>query len=216
MLTFNCRAILFDLDGTLVDSASRVQRLWLEWGREHDLDTKYLLEVMHGRLAEETIRLVAPHLSAQDEYRALEAQEILDMEGVKPYSSAFELVKQLSSRQWAVVTSGTLKVATARLRHVGLPIPEVFITANDVLAGKPKPDGYLLAARRLDLKPSDCIVVEDAPAGVQAGKSAGMRVIGVTSTLAREALRQADVVIPHLDEIRLTVRGNEIQIQIHE
>jgi len=216
MITLNCKAILFDLDGTLVDSAARVERLWLEWGKRKNLNTQYLLEVMHGRLAEETIRLVAPHLSSKDEYLALETEEILDMEGVRPYSSALELINQLSPNQWAVVTSGTLRVATARLRHVGLPIPDVFITANDVQAGKPEPDGYLLAAKRLNLDPSDCVVVEDAPAGIQAGKSAGMRVIGVTSTLPQATLSQADIVIPHLDELNLNVTDNQITIQVQE
>ncbi|MGE5375818.1 MAG: HAD family hydrolase [Bacteroidota bacterium] len=216
MITLNCKAILFDLDGTLVDSASRVERLWLEWGRRKNLDTQHLLEVMHGRMAEETIRLVAPHLSSQEEYRVLETEEILDMEGVRPYSNALELIHQLSPRQWGVVTSGTVRVATARMRHVGLPIPEVFITADDVQAGKPRPDGYLLAAKRLHLDPSDCIVVEDAPAGIQAGKSAGMRVIGVSSTLAKEALSQADIVISHLDQLRLNVTDKAMSIHVNQ
>jgi sugar-phosphatase len=212
----NCRAILFDLDGTLVDSASRVERLWLEWGQRNGVDTESLLKVMHGRRADETIRLVAPHLPVEDEFAKLEAEEITDMGGVRPYSNALDLVSQLSPKQWAVVTSGTLHVASARLRHVGLPTPEVFITARDVKAGKPAPEGYLLAASRLSLPPSDCIVIEDAPAGIQAGKSAGMRVIAVASTLSKEALSQADVVIQDLDQIKLNLMGSEISIQIHQ
>ena len=214
MLIFNCQAILFDLDGTLVDSASRVQRLWLEWGKRHGIDPQYILKVMHGRRADETIRIVAPHLPVEEEFSKLEAEEISDMAGVRPYTSAAELVNQLSPRQWAVVTSGTVYVASARLKHVGLPFPDVFITARDVKAGKPAPDGYLLAAKRLNLRPEDCVVVEDAPAGIQAGKSAGMRVIGVASTLPTEALSQADVVIQHLDQIKLHVTSREIQIQV--
>ena len=132
-----------------------------------------LLEVMHGRRADETIRMVAPHLSVQDEFLALEAEEIADMEGVRPYP-AKELLDRLAPGQWAIVTSGTRRVAEARMRHVELPTPRVFITADDVNVGKPAPDGYLLAASRLNLKPTDCIVVEDAPAGIQAGKSAGL------------------------------------------
>ena len=172
MQTLNCRAILFDLDGTLVDSAFRVQRLWLEWGKRHGIDPQSIMGVMHGRRAGETIQIVAPHLSVNDELAILEDDEITDMGGVKPYASAQVLLSQLSAKQWAIVTSGTQRVASARLKHVGLPTPEIFITAEDVNAGKPAPDGYLLAASRLNVQPFDCVVVEDAPAGLQAAKAA--------------------------------------------
>ena len=210
-----CQAILFDLDGTLIDSASRVQRLWLGWAKKHGIDPRSLLEVMHGRRADETIRIIAPHLSVQVEFRALEAEEISDMAGVRSYPRARDLLRQLNPEQWAIVTSGTRRVATARMRHVGLPEPKVFITARDVRAGKPAPDGYLLAADRLGVKPADCVVIEDAPAGIQAGKSAGMKVIAVSTTLSDEALSQADVVVPHLSDIQFQVSGQRISIQFH-
>ncbi len=216
MDTLNCQAILFDLDGTLVDSAIRVQRLWIEWSKRRGIDTAWLLEVMHGRRADETIRIVAPHLSLQDEFQALEAEEIADMEGVRSYPSAVDLLGALSPHQWAIVTSGTKRVAEARMRHVGLPTPEVFITADDVKSGKPAPDGYLLAAARLHMKPSDCVVIEDAPAGIQAGKSAGMKVIAVASTLSRDVLSQADIAVRHLSEIRLLSTAAEIQIRVEQ
>jgi mannitol-1-/sugar-/sorbitol-6-phosphatase len=216
MFTLNCQAILFDLDGTLVDSAVRVQRLWEKWGRKHGIAPGYLMEVMHGRRADETIRIVAPHLSVQDEFRALEAEEIADMEGVRPYTSAGELLGMLSPRQWAIVTSGTRRVAGARMKHVGLPMPEIFITADDVKSGKPAPDGYLLAATRLNIKPSECVVIEDAPAGIQAGKSAGMRVIAVASTLTSNVLSQADIAVRHLSEIKLLQTAQEIQIRVQQ
>ena len=214
MVTLNCQAILFDLDGTLVDSAIRVERLWIEWSKRRGVDTKSLLQIMHGRRADETIRIVAPHLSVQAEFQALQDEEVADMEGVMPYPSAGELLGALNPRQWAIVTSGTKRVAEARMRHVGLPKPEVFITAEDVKTGKPAPDGYLLAASRLQLKPSECVVIEDAPAGIQAGKSAGMRVIAVASTLTSEVLRQADVAVRHLSEIKLLNTSQGIQIRV--
>jgi mannitol-1-/sugar-/sorbitol-6-phosphatase len=216
MHTLNCQAILFDLDGTLVDSATRVERLWVEWSKRRGIDTGYLLQVMHGRPAAETIRIAAPHLSVQDEFQALEAEEIADMEGVRPYPSAEELLDALSPHQWAIVTSGTRRVAEARMRHVGLSKPKVFITVDDVNAGKPAPDGYLLAASRLNLKPSDCVVIEDAPAGIQAGKSAGMRVIAVASTLNSELLSQADFAVRHLSEIKLYSTTHGIQIRVEQ
>lgn len=210
--TLHCQAILFDLDGTLVDSAFRVQRLWREWGARHGIDPQRIMEIMHGRRMAETISIFAPHLSLQDEIRALENEEVTDMQGVHPYPSARDLVSKLSSKQWAIVTSGTLYVASARVRYVGLPTPEVFITAENVRAGKPAPDGFLLAAERLGVKATDCVVVEDAPAGVQAGKAAGMRVVGVASSIPKEALSQADVVVQQLADMELNVTSHEIEI----
>lgn len=213
MITLNCRAILFDLDGTLIDSASRIQRLWQDWSRRHGIPSHTILEVMHGRRPGETIGIVAPHLSIEEEVFALETDEISDMEGVRPYPSAAELLGRLSADQWAIVTSGSLRVAGARLNYVGLPVPAVFITGDDVEAGKPAPEGYLLAADRLGLLPADCVVVEDAPAGIQAGRAAGMRVVAVASALSRQALSQADVVVQHLSDIRLQITGQAIEIR---
>jgi sugar-phosphatase len=216
VITLNCQAILFDLDGTLVDSAFRVQRLWLEWGKRKGIDLQSIMEVMHGRRAGETIQIVAPHLSVNDELEILENEEITDMAGVRPYASAKDLLSQLSCTQWAIVTSGSRRVASARIKYVRLPVPDVFITAEDVSAGKPAPDAYLLAANRLLVKPSDCVVVEDAPAGVQAGRSAGMKVIAIASSISKEALSHADIVIQQLADIRLTVTNREIRIQFKQ
>ena len=213
MTTLNCKAILFDLDGTLVDSAFRVQRLWLEWSKRKGIDTDALLEVMHGRRMSETIQILAPHLSLQDEIEELEMSEVTDMNDVYPYSGANEMLSKLSSRQWAIVTSGTLRVASARIKYVGLPTPEVFVTADVVKAGKPAPDAYLLAAKQLHVEPSDCVVVEDAPAGIQAGKAAGMRTIAIASSLPKKALDQADVIVSHLADIMLYTAGDMINIQ---
>jgi haloacid dehalogenase superfamily, subfamily IA, variant 3 with third motif having DD or ED/haloacid dehalogenase superfamily, subfamily IA, variant 1 with third motif having Dx(3-4)D or Dx(3-4)E len=212
MSSLNCKAILFDLDGTLIDSAFRIQRLWADWGKRHGIPARSILEVMHGRRADETIRLVAPHLPLQDEVYALETDEVSDMDGVNPYSSAKDLLSKLSLRQWAIVTSGSLRVASARVRHVGLPTPEVFITADDVRIGKPAPDGYLLAANRLHVHPAECVVIEDAPAGIQAGKAAGMKVIGVASSRLPEELSQADVVVHQLADMDLHTTSSGIGI----
>lgn len=213
MTVLNCQAILFDLDGTLIDSTSRIQRLWVDWGSRHGIAPQSILDVMHGRRAGETISLVAPHLSVQDEVVALETDEISNMDEVKLYPGAGELLSRLSSKQWAVVTSGSLRVAGARMNHVGLPTPDIFITGDDVKSGKPAPEGYLLAADRLSVRPADCVVLEDSPAGVQAGRAARMKVIAVATTLPPEELGQADVVVNQLTDILLTVKSREIQIE---
>jgi mannitol-1-/sugar-/sorbitol-6-phosphatase len=162
----------------------------------------------------EIISIVAPHLSIQEEAHTLEMDEIAKMEGMRTYQCAKEILSALSLKQWAIVTSGSLRVASARLNYAKLSVPEVFITADDVKAGKPAPDAYLLAANRLHVKPADCVVVEDTPAGIQAGKAAGMRVIGIASTHPGKVLTQADVVVQQLADIRLHSTASGINIQI--
>lgn len=213
MFTLNCQAILFDLDGTLVESTFFIERLWMDWGVQHGITPERMSEVMHGRPAAEIINLVAPHLPVKEEVYALETDEISRMHGMKTYAGAGELLNNLSPRQWAIVTSGSLRVAGARLNYAKLPRPEVFITADDIKAGKPAPDAYLLAAHRLHVKPEDCVVVEDAPAGIQAGKSAGMRVIGIASSHSKEELSQADVIVQQLADIKWQSMGNQIHLQ---
>ena len=213
MSTLNCQAILFDLDGTLVESTLFIERLWQDWAMQHGVTAQRMSEVMHGRRANEIIHIVAPHLSIRDEVYTLETDEISRMDGMRTYAGARELLSSLPIRQWAIVTSGSLRVANARLDYAKLPRPQVFITADDVEAGKPAPDAYLLAAERLHVKPADCVVVEDAPAGIQAGKAAGMKVIGIASSHSIDELSQADVVVQQLTDIRLHIVGNQISIE---
>lgn len=216
MQTLNCRAVLFDLDGTLVESTSFIERLWQDWGRQHGITPQRMSEVMHGRRAHEIIHLVAPHLSIHDEVYALESDEIARMGGMRTYDGARELLNSLPRGHWAIVTSGSMRVASARLSYAGLPMPDVFITAHDVNAGKPAPDAYLLAAQRLHVSPGDCVVVEDAPAGILAGKAAGMKVIGVASSHSKEELSAADVVVRQLADMKLQFTGNQISIQLEQ
>jgi mannitol-1-/sugar-/sorbitol-6-phosphatase len=213
MYTLNCQAILFDLDGTLVESTFFIERLWQDWGVQHGVSPQRMSEVMHGRPATEIINIVAPHLSIRDEVYALETNEISRMDGMKTYTGARELLHKLPPKQWAIVTSGSLRVAGARLSYARLPRPDVFITADDIKAGKPAPDAYLLAAHRLHTNPADCVVVEDAPTGIQAGKAAGMKVIGIASSHPKEELRQADVVVQQLADIKVHVMENQISLQ---
>lgn len=212
MSTLTCKAILFDLDGTLVESTFFIERLWQDWGVQHGVSPQRMSEVMHGRPATEIINIVAPHLSIKEEVYELETDEISRMEGMKIYAGAHELLSSLPRSQWAIVTSGSLRVASARLNYARLPRPDVFVTADDIRAGKPAPDAYLLAATRLHMNPSDCIVVEDAPAGIQAGKSAGMKVIAIASSHSKEELSQADIVIQQLADVKTQVRGGQINI----
>ena len=213
--TFACRAVLFDLDGVLVDSTGRVEQTWKDWAGHHGLDPDRVLEVAHGRRTVETIRAIAPHLSAEDEAQKLEKAEAEDMTGVKEVSGAAGLVNSLPPGSWAIVTSGTRAVATARLLYTGLPVPETLITADEVDKGKPHPEGYLSAANLLGVTPEHCLVIEDAPAGIQAAREAGIRVIGVAGTYTASELSGSSTVVQNLEDVVLErIFRNEGEIRM--
>lgn len=203
MKRFECKAILFDLDGVLVDSTSYVEEQWRRWATAKGLRPEPFLRVCHGRRALETIRLAAPELDAEAEVAAF----IPDDQGwaglsLGPVKGASALLAQLPPGSWAVATSGIRVVAKDRLERAGLPVPAVLICAEDVLYGKPNPDVYLMAATGLGVRPEDCLVIEDAPAGIEAAKAAGMRVVALTTTHPAGELR-ADARVATLADVRL-------------
>jgi mannitol-1-/sugar-/sorbitol-6-phosphatase len=211
MRRFECRAVLFDLDGVLVDSAAYIEEQWRRWARGKGLPAEPFLRVCHGRRALETIRLAAPHLDAEAEVAAFVPDDAGNGDALKPVEGASRLLQTLPMGSWAVATSGTRAAATERLRDAGLPIPGVLVCAEDVLHGKPSPDVYLLAAAGLGVSPADCIVVEDAPAGVEAARAAGMGVVALTTTHRPEDLaadaRTSSLARIHLGRIEYHARG---------
>ena len=207
--SFRCKAILFDLDGVLVNSAELVERTWRVWAARHQLDAEKVIAVAHGRRTIETVRIVAPHLSVDAEVAALESSEIITSEGVYKIPGARELLEMLPSERWAVVTSGIRAVAEFRIRHTGLPMPSVMICADDIPRGKPDPEGYLTAAMRLGQPPGDCIVIEDAPAGIEAAHNAGMRAIAIAATYPAAKLSAADLVVERLADLTSIVWDGE-------
>jgi sugar-phosphatase len=204
---FGCEAILFDLDGVLVDSTAVVVRTWRDWARDRGLDAERILEIAHGRPAAETVRLFAPHLDADSEARELERMEAENLDGVLEVDGARELLSALPADGWTVVTSGTRALASKRMEHVGLPLPERFVSADDVENGKPHPEAYLRGAEILGVHPEACVVVEDAPSGVSSARSAGMRVVAVATTYRQDDLGEADAVAPSLTKIRAIPRS---------
>lgn len=174
--------LLFDNDGVLVDSVASGNRAWTQWAHEHDLDPVHVLELVHGRRAADTVATLLPpdrQAAATDRINAL---ELASAGSTVALPGARELLTRLveAGLPWAVATSATRPLALARLRAAGLPLPEVLVTADDVDRGKPAPDPYAEAARRLGLDPGACVVLEDSPAGVEAGVAAGARVVGVS------------------------------------
>lgn len=207
MPTFSCSAILFDLDGVLCDSTGAVDREWREWARRKGVDADAVMAIAHGVRTIEVIRRVAPHLDAQAEADAIENDEASDQAGVVVMPGAVELVGSIPQGRWGVVTSGSRLLAGARLPFCGLPVPEVLVTSDDVTNGKPHPEPYLKGAERLGFDPAECLVIEDAPAGIEAARAAGMKVIGITSTYATERLSEATAVVARLGEIRISSNG---------
>jgi mannitol-1-/sugar-/sorbitol-6-phosphatase len=211
MKRFECRAILFDLDGVLVDSTAYIEDQWRRWALAKGLEAEPFLHVCHGRRAVETIRLAAPDLDAEAEVAAFRPEDAADHRVLYPVKGAARLLSTLPTGSWAVATSGPRVMATERLRQAGLPLPPVLVCAEDVLHGKPSPDVYLTAASALGVSPSECVVLEDAPAGVEAAHAAGMRVIALTTTHRRSELdadaRTASLAGIHVGRIDRTARG---------
>ncbi len=194
MIEFSCDAILFDMDGTLVDSTLCVEGIMGRWATKRGIDRDLVLQASHGRRTIDSIRAAAPHLDAEEEAKEIDAEELVAREGIVEVPGALHLLSKLKPHQWAIVTSASRALATFRMGCAGLPLPEVLISGDDVTNGKPDPEGYLKAASHLGVSPERCVVVEDTPAGILAGRRAGMNIVAVTTTFAPEKLLGAPVV----------------------
>jgi sugar-phosphatase len=212
MTIFRCSAILFDLDGVLVDSTRSVERQWRIWAREQGISGDQVAKIAHGVRAVEVIRAVAPHLDAEAEVRKLESREVQDHDGVAAMAGAVELIRAIPPDRWCVVTSGTRHLAIGRLRFFGIPEPKIMVTADDVSKGKPDPAPYLKGAELLGVNPADGLVIEDAPAGIQSAHAAGMKVIALSSTYPTSALGEADGVIGKLERIQISLDGGRMMV----
>ncbi|WP_309102201.1 HAD-IA family hydrolase [Microbacterium sp.] len=180
--TIHARAVLLDMDGTLVDSTAVVERLWLAWAEPHGLDPATVLGVIHGRQGHQSMAILLPERDHEvniHENAVMLANESSDVDGVVTISGADELLTALLPHPHAIVTSADLTLMNARMTAAGLTVPAIAVTAENVSASKPDPEGFLRAAELLGVDPADCVVFEDSSAGIQAGLAAGMRVIGV-------------------------------------
>lgn len=183
MMSKSYEAFLFDMDGTLITSIAAAERVWTEWALKHGVDLASFLPTIHGVRAIDTIASVnLPGIDLEAEAASIEAGEIADTRGVAVIPGIAAFLAALPPDRWAIVTSASLELARARMGAAGIVLPPVVITAEDVTRGKPDPQGYRLAAERLGFDPADCLVFEDAPAGLAAGEAAGADVLVITAT----------------------------------
>ena len=207
-------AFLFDMDGTILSSIAAAERIWTRWAERHGLDVAAFLPTIHGMRAVDTIRrLGLPGVDAEREAAALTLAEIDDVDGVHPIAGAVGFLAALPADRWAIVTSAPRDLAWARLAAAGIAPPALVVTAEDVAQGKPRPDCYLLAAERLGCDARDCLVFEDAPAGIQAAEAAGATVAVVTAT------HHQPMVTPHatlagFDHLRLRVGEDGLRLTV--
>lgn len=214
-ITVTCSALLFDLDGVLIDSTPAVERVWRQWAEERGFDPSVVVTHAHGRPSISTIRHFLPNSDHELENRAIERREIDDVEGIVVLPGALDLLKNLPADRWTIATSCTRALAEVRLRAAELPIPERMVTSADVTNGKPHPEPFLKAATKLGLHASDCVVLEDVPAGVRAGKAAGARVIALRTTVEDQELRTAgaDFILNSCSDISARHSSNGLTLQ---
>ncbi len=190
-MEIRCRGLLFDMDGVLVDSTPAVARVWAAWAAKFGFNPADVVRRAHGRPSITTIRELLPAADHHAEDKIIEQAEIEDVGDIIALPGASELLNALPSNRFAVVTSATRALATVRLRAAGLAIPKHLVTATDIRRGKPDPEPYLRGAEALGLPPADCLVIEDAPAGIHSGKAAGARVLALRTTAGDPQLLEA-------------------------
>jgi mannitol-1-/sugar-/sorbitol-6-phosphatase len=214
-------ALLFDMDGVLINSIPAVERVWRRWALAHGFDPDYVVKLAHGRPSITTVRELLPNADHAAENGVIEQQEIADLAGVQPLPGAHELLSSLPLDRWAIVTSCTRPLALVRIRAAGLPQPGFLLTSSDVTHGKPHPEPYIKAAQHLGFLPSHCVVVEDVPAGIRSGKDAGARVIALRTTTPESELKSSladwicdDLSHVHLMDTNIGIKSEELRLQI--
>lgn len=214
MVTLNCGALLFDLDGVLLDSNDFYEAQWAVWAQERGISFEHIQDVHHGRPVVETIQIVAPHLDsileAQAYKNGLAARNY--RKHVRLFPGVRSLLSDLPPNRWAIATSAPRTSALQITRHVELPMPRVFVSGDDVDMGKPAPDPYLHAAMGINRQIEHCVVIEDAPAGIQSGKSAGARVIAIQTTKPRDALKEADQIVNSIADLSISMVDSQLRI----
>ncbi len=200
-----CKAVLFDMDGVLVDSTPAVARAWKKWASERGFDPEHTAHIAQGRPSITTIRELLPDSDHEAENRVIERMELEDVDGIIACPGSAELLRLLPADRWVLVTSSTRPLALVRLRAGGHAVPKFMITGSEITHGKPHPEPFQKAAAMVGFPPSECVVIEDTPAGIQSGKAAGCRVLALRTTMPEAVLAEAcpDWIASSLADVRL-------------
>lgn len=203
-MTIEVRGLLFDMDGVLIDSTRSDEQAWTQWARHHEIED-FPLRSTHGRRAVDTLRELRPDLNETEELERLEGFDGIATEAVQLLAGVERLITGLPDGAWTVVTSAPERMMRRRLGRAGLHLPQHVVTADRVTNGKPHPEPYLAGAKLLGFEPAECLVIEDAPAGIRAGKAAGCRVLGVVGSHRSEELMEADWQVASLADVTAEV-----------
>ena len=216
MMQVQCAAILFDMDGVLINSTPAVARVWRKWAIERGFNPEEVVARAHGRPSLTTVREYLPNADHDAENREVERREIEDTGGIVPLPGAVELLASLPTDRWIIVTSSTMALAKVRLRAAELLLPQKLVTASDITRGKPHPEPYLMGASALGFPPTECVVFEDIPAGVRAGKAAGAKVVAFTTTVSEFELKHAgaDWVLSSCADVHVTGHTPDLMLRL--
>ena len=207
-------AFLFDMDGTIINSIASAERCWTAWAIKHGLDVATFLPTIHGVKGTETIRrLGLPGVDPVKECQEILDAEMLDLDGIVPIPGAIEFLNSLPRDKWAIVTSAPRELALRRLENAGMPLPDVMVTGESVANGKPNPECFLLGAKKLGVEASDCLVFEDAIAGILAGEGAGASVVVITSTHAHTMETALPTLVDYENVRALTQADGRLSLQ---
>jgi sugar-phosphatase len=216
LVRLSCKAVLFDMDGTLVDSTPVVERAWSSWAARHGIPLEAVLQFSHGRPTIDTLEHFLPGRDHYDELKGLEHFEETQLEGILPVPGASQVVQAVQYKPWAVVTSARRSLAEARIRAAGLTLPKVMIPVDEIRSGKPNPEGFLRAAELLGIVPEECVVFEDTRPGIEAGLNAGMQVVGLLTTLATDQLRHQPLIRDFRDVVIQSDDSEGLRIELRD
>lgn len=212
-LNLTCKAVLFDMDGTLVDSGVVVERAWGLWAARHGIPLEAVLSFSHGRPTIATMEHFFPERDHTEELEQMDRYEETQLEGILAVPGATQIVQALQKHSWAIVTSAWRTLAEARVSAAGLPLPNVIVPVDEIRNGKPHPEGFLRAAERLGVLPKDCVVFEDTRPGIEAGMSAGMQVVALLTTVPAKHLNHRPLIRDFRDVIVQT-DGEYINLEL--